>query len=244
MKIKVMTFNIQHGRNHNLDGDIIDLDLMVDVVKSCEPDILGLNEVRRGVPPCQNEKYPDEPAYFEDELGGNCFFGEAVEFDAGCLYGNALWSKYPFFKTQKYMIPDVPKKERETGVYYETRCILRTDFCIEGKMLTVLASHFGLAGGEQKNAVDVVLSIAETVNNPIVLMGDFNMTPDDFNLSRLSTVFTDAHGYFGKADYTFSSDNPKEKIDYIFTRDLNIISAHTEEVIASDHFPIVAEVEL
>ncbi len=244
MKLKIMTFNIQHGKNHNMPGEVIDLPLMVDVVSSCNPDILCLNEVRKGVSPCQNENYPDEPAFFENALGGNCYFDEALEFGKGCLYGNAVWSKYEFKHTQKYMIPDVPKEERESGVYYETRCILRTDYEIEGKPLTVLSSHFGLASGEQDNAVDTVFSVIETIDNPVILMGDFNITPEDYNISRLSTVFTDVHGYFGMGDYTFPSDKPEMKIDYIFTKDLKILDACTIERIASDHFPIIAEVEI
>ncbi len=239
MKLKVMTFNIQHGRNHNLPGDVIDLPLMLETVRSCDPDILSLNEVRKGH---EDNCYPDEPKFFEKSLGCYCYFGDALQFRAGRLYGNAVCSKYPFVKAQKYMIPDVPKEERK-GFYYETRCIIRSDYVIDEKQLTVLSSHFGLVPEEQDNAVDLVLKIAETINNPIILMGDFNMTPDNHNISRLASVFTDVHGYLGKSDYTFTSDKPKEKIDYIFSKGLKIVNADTVKVIASDHFPITAEFE-
>ncbi len=244
MRLKVMTFNIQHGRNHNLPGDVMDLSLMSATVLSYDPDILGLNEVRKGVPAYENELYPDEPAFFEESLGGNCYFGKAVEFGKGHFYGNAVWSKFPFAKTETHIIPDVPKTEREPGVYYETRCVIRSDYLIGDKKLTVLSSHFGLGSGEQDNAVDTVISIAETIDNPIILMGDFNITPDNPNIIRLSSVFTDVHSSLGKGEYTFSSDNPTEKIDYIFSRGLKIINADTIKVIASDHFPITAEFEI
>ncbi len=243
MKLKVMTFNIQHGRNHNLSGDVIDLPLMANTVKAQCADIVSLNEVRKGSNP-EIASYPDEPSFFENELGGNCYFGNTLELKPNCFYGNAVWSKHPFVKAEKYMIPDVPVQQRVAGYYYETRCILRTDYIIDGKVITVLNSHFGLGVGERDNAVDLALSLAENIDNPIILMGDFNMTPDDVNVKRLSAVFTDVHKELGSEELTFTSDNPHIRIDYIFTKGFKPLRANTVKVIASDHFPITAELEL
>lgn len=244
MKLKIMTFNIQHGRNHNLQGDIIDLPLMANTVISQAPDIVGFNEVRKGSEPQKTPHYPDEPAFFESQLGGNCYFGNTLELEKGCFYGNAVWSKYPFLNTEKFLVPDVPLEDRIPGFHYETRCVLRSDYEIQGKKLTVLSSHFGLGPQERDNVVDLVISLAETIDNPIILMGDFNMTPDDYNIKKLSQIFTDVHASLGKDELTFTSDNPVMRIDYIFTKGLKILTADTVKVIAADHFPIIAEVEL
>ncbi len=241
MKLRIMTFNIQHGRNHNLPGDVMDLNLMAQVIKDQNPHILSINEIRQGIN-TDNPAFPNQPEFFKNTLGGDCYFGNSLQFNGQCFYGNAVWSVYPFVKAQKFMIPDVPGEERTEG-YYETRCLLRTDYNIQGKPLTVLSSHFGLGKGESENAVQTALDIASTVDNPIILMGDFNITPDDPNIKRLTEYFTDVHAMLGREEFTFKSDNPYERIDYIFARGLTPISANTVKVIASDHFPITAEFE-
>lgn len=38
-----MSFNIQHGKDYV--NQVIDLDLMVDTIKKCQAEIIGLNEV-------------------------------------------------------------------------------------------------------------------------------------------------------------------------------------------------------
>ena len=43
MVIKFMSFNIQHGKD--FINQVIDLDLMVDMIKKCQAEIIGLNEV-------------------------------------------------------------------------------------------------------------------------------------------------------------------------------------------------------
>ena len=58
MKLKVMTFNMQHGLDYlkykslpkNEKYDCIDLDVMADAIRKCDPDIVGLNEVRGYTP--------------------------------------------------------------------------------------------------------------------------------------------------------------------------------------------------
>ena len=241
MKLKIMTFNIQHGRNNNLPGDVMDLNLMAQVIKDQNPHILSINEIRQGIN-TDNPAYPNQPEFFKNTLGGDCYFGNSLQFSETCFYGNAVWSVYPFVNKQKVMIPDVPKEERTEG-YYETRCILRTDYTIEGKPLTVLSAHFGLGKGESENAVQTVLDIAKSVNNPIILMGDFNVTPANPNIKRLAEYFIDVHAALGREEYTFTSNDPYERIDYIFAKGLTPISANTVKVIASDHFPITAELE-
>ena len=48
MKLRVTTFNIQHGSNYNLPGDVIDLPLMARTAASTGASVYGFNEIRRG----------------------------------------------------------------------------------------------------------------------------------------------------------------------------------------------------
>lgn len=241
-KIKLMTFNIQHGRNHNLSGDVIDLSSVAKLIKAQNADIVGINEIRKGVEKDHSSGLSDQPRFFSDVLGYECYFGKAIALNDRCDYGNAILSRFHIEKFEVLPISDPP--ERTDGYYYESRCILRTDYIIEGKKLTVLNSHFGLAPEEQTNAVDKVISICNTIDNSIVLMGDFNMTPDYRNIQRLYSVFDDVHKSLGTDRCTYPSNEPKERIDYIFVKGAKAVSADTINLIVSDHFAITATVQL
>lgn len=233
----VTTFNIQHGRNHNLPGDVIDFGLTAETVLSTGADFYGFNEVRRGaqegIP-----GFPDTPAVLGGLIGGTAIFGQAITLAPGKLYGNAAVSKLPVLGYEVVPIPD--PEARAGGRLYETRCIIRTAADVQGTPVTVLCSHFGLNRDERENAVAVIKRIADGCGTPLVLMGDFNMTPDDPCYAALACRFTDALAFAGKDEYTFPSDSPRERIDYIFVRGLRVISARTVKKIASDHFAVTA----
>lgn len=241
MKIKLMTFNIQHGRNHNLSGDVINLDAVADNIVSQKPDIVGLNEIRFGNNLDHSSGFSNQPQYLSEKFDGDCRFGRAITIFDSCEYGNAIMSKYPIINFELIPIPD--PNEKIEGYYYESRAMNRTDYCIDGKIITVLNAHFGLSPNEQTNAVNTVFSVVKEIDNPIILMGDFNMTPDNENIIRLAEYFVDAHSCLGKDRVTYPSDSPKERIDYIFVKGMKVISADTVERIVSDHYAITAELE-
>lgn len=235
-----MTFNIQHGRNHNIAGDVIDLPAMAENVRTQNPDICSLNEVRVGNNADHSSGFSNQPAFFAQALGYHSYFADAIALE-NYIYGNAVLSKAPMLECEKIMIPDVTDRE---GTHYESRCIIKSVYELGGKKLTVLNTHFGLGKGEDKNAVDTVLSLLEQIDTPVVLMGDLNKTPDDEQIKRLSSAMTDAHAYLGRDELTFPSDKPEIRIDYIFVRGAKVLSADTVKKVVSDHYAITAEIEL
>ena len=240
MKLRIMTFNIQHGRNHNFKGDVIDLPVMAQNVKDQSPDIVGFNEVRNGNNSDHSTGLSNQAEFFQGELGGTCKFGKAI-FIHGYDYGNAIWSKHNIKSFEVIPIPEVVEKVDE---WYENRCVIKTEYDFNGKKLTVLNSHFGLGKGESDNAVETVLDLAKDIKGPLVLMGDFNMTPDNPLIQKLSCVFTDSHASLGKDVLTFPSHSPEIRIDYIFVRDAKVIDANTVSKVVSDHYAITADIEL
>ena len=240
MKVKFMTFNIQHGRNYHFkDRDCIDLQLMADTVNSQNVDFVGFEEVRgKG----QTEFFPNEPYILSKLIKGSRRFGKAIDVKGGGPYGNLFISRFPIIKSRKVMIPDCVRVEGERG--YESRCIIESVIDCNGKPLTVLVSHFGLRQGEQVNAVDTALSLVRKSRYPVVLMGDFNMTPDNPLIKKISSEMTDVSVYTGTEGFTYASDDPKIKIDYIFVKDAKIIESHIVKVIASDHFPMTAVIDI
>lgn len=233
--MKIMTFNIQHGLDYV--NKVIDLDLFAHVIAKYEADVCGLNEVR-GEGPLVD--YEDQTEIIGGKLGFSRYFGEAIKVDEANPYGNAIVSRYPFKAVETIPIPD-PVDKSEPG-YYESRCVIRAIVKIEGKEICFLVCHMGLVTGERKNAVATLCRLVDESTLPTIVMGDFNMEPEDELLLPLRERLRDTAKLDEGADKaTFPSDAPRIKIDYIFYKGLECKRVETIKEVISDHLPIMAE---
>lgn len=232
--MKIMTFNTQHCANFITNK--IDFEVMADAIKSCGADIVGLNEMRdKGASP----GYATAQVPKLSELTGleNYYFAKAIEDGPGNPYGNGILSKYKFESVEVIMIPE-PETKRDSATY-ERRCILKA---VLENGYTVLVTHFGLSHEEQGCAVKELLNHIK--DEKCILMGDFNITPDNELLLPLRERMTDTSSIFECEKSSFPSDNPKIKIDYIFvSKDAEVISADIPNIVASDHRPHTAEIK-
>jgi endonuclease/exonuclease/phosphatase family metal-dependent hydrolase len=234
MKIKFMSYNTQHCLNFITRE--IDFDIIADTIKKCEADIIGLQEIRDEG---QDADYQSQAKIIAEKLGYHYYyFAEAIRFKGVNPYGNAIISRYPIISAETIMIPD-PEIKKYDG-YYETRCLLKATIDV-GNGLNVLVSHFGLNPDEQENAVETVISnISE---KSCVLMGDFNMDPDDPLIDKIREKLRDTG--MGLDEKTFPSDAPMRRIDYIFVSpNIKVLRTETPSLVVSDHLPYVVEIEL
>ena len=232
--MKIMTFNTQHCKNYL--EQFIDIPLMAKVIRDSGADIVSLNEMYgQGSAP----NYTDQTGTLAQMTGMHHYFARAIGYDGVKPYGNGLLSRLPIVEAQTIMIPDPPVKNGPKN--YETRCVLKAK--LEGG-ITVLVTHMGLNPNEEENAVQTVLENLET--EKCILMGDFNVLPDDPVLLPIRQRMKDAADLIpGPVPLTWPSDAPEKKLDYIFvTPDVEILWAEVPRIIASDHFPHVAEVKL
>ncbi|HHZ18438.1 MAG TPA: hypothetical protein GX390_04030 [Acholeplasmataceae bacterium] len=218
-----MTFNIQSC--HNYHTREIDIDLMAETIQSSRAEIIGLNEVY-GADPDQAEEIAKRLGYPYH------YFGQAI-IHRDRPYGNAIISKLPWKEIETIPIPD---PVRDTDEYYESRVVIRARF--EKPDFTLITTHFGLAKSEQVNAMRTVLSLLDEVKTPIVLMGDFNMVPDD---AKIRPLFERLHITYNPKIPSFPSVSPQRRIDYIFVSpDIEVIAAAIVSAVASDHLPHLA----
>ena len=236
-KLKIASFNIFSTRRYP-DSDKLDMTFSAAVIKQYSPDIVGLNEVSSG--PAFGEQ-PKEIA----KITGHDYYGftPILHLPKGREYGNGIMSKYPIKSVEMIKIPD-PEVKDEEG-YYESRCVLKAEIDVLGG-ITVLVSHFGLVNGEKKNAVETVMKLLGENPKRTILMGDFNMNPDDKILKPIFEALNDtANGYDEKDLLSWPSDKPERKIDYIFaTKDFKVEKTYTADEIGSDHKMILTEIEL
>ena len=269
MQYKIMTFNIQHGLDHlrrqalprpdysglseeqrrevaaaymvQIDRELIDLPKVAGGIRQIDPIFCGLNEVR-------NESnfpgFSDQAKTVAENAGMNYHaFGKAIDLFGQGPYGNGFVSSCPILSVETIGIPDPLVKDEDA--YYETRCILKAKVQLpDGRPLTVMVTHIGLAKAEARNAVETIL--ANTVpGEPTVLMGDFNLEPDSEILKPLWDGYTDTRPLLPAGTKTYPSHAPEIKIDYICVAGgVKALSAEVPELIISDHRPLSAVIEV
>lgn len=239
MKLRVVTYNIQHGHPYVEAGfDSINLSLFADTIRCLQPDVLGLNEVRgEGTSP----NFRAQAQWLADALGYHAFFAPAIEVPNGGPYGNAILTKVPIECPAIVPIPD-PVRDPSFQMY-ETRCLAKAHLPIGGG-ITLLVTHFGLHPNEAENAVRTVCSEIRASRYPVILTGDFNLTPDSRILQPIRELLKDTADSFSCPMLSYPSDRPHSKIDYIFvSSEFQTCFAAIPPVVASDHRPYVADLE-
>jgi len=116
---------------------------------------------------------------------------------------------------------------------------------VNGELIKVYVTHFGLAKAEQRNAVSTVVDLMKNESNPSFFMGDLNMQPDNEILAPIFDLLTDSADKIVGDTLTFASFDPKIKIDYIFSKkDVKFITAAPLDEMASDHRPYMVTAEI
>ncbi|MBR2461157.1 MAG: endonuclease/exonuclease/phosphatase family protein [Clostridia bacterium] len=236
MQIKLMSFNTMHCENYITKR--IELDRFAETIRGCGADIIGLNEMRGSG---EHPGYRAQTEYLAKQLGFDFYFAKAIDVKGNNPYGNGILSRYPIVSAETVMIPD-PLVRRYNG-YYESRCVLKARISTPAGELTVLVTHFGLNPDEQENAVATALSALEEKH--CVLMGDFNVTPENGLLAPIRAKLFDTAELFDKEQLSFPSDAPRIKIDYLFvSHDFSVSSADIPDIVLSDHRPHLATVSI
>lgn len=228
--MKIMSFNTLHCMDYKTRR--IDFGKFSDEILLSGASFVGLNEIRgKGF----LKDYTAQAEKLGKLTGMNYYFGKAINVKGLAPYGNAFLSKYPIVSAETIKIPDPLVK---TGhEMYESRCIIKAKVRIKEEY-TVLITHMGLNKDERENAVKLLLSLSE--KEKCIIMGDFNCTPEKEELKPLYKDFISR----GTDKFTFPSDKPDKKIDYIFTsKDIEIISEGVTENVVSDHLGVWVEIK-
>lgn len=238
MELTVMTYNIQSGRNLAQNQDIAHA---ISTVQKINPDILSLNEVHHCTEICPGGKCQAQAV--AEALRYPYFrFGRSIDHMGG-EYGNALISRFPIEEGEVFLIPDIPEEERDC--WFEPRTHLRCRLDLGGREILTLTSHYGLSDGEIRSAVRETLRLAGGTELPLLFMGDLNAKPASPLLAPLFSVFTDSAAGMEGAGFTFPSDHPRGKIDYLFHKNgFRTLEAWVPETTDSDHRPFCARLAL
>ena len=248
MLLKIGTYNICHCADFEgwETGEAlkVDVEKTARTIKNLQLDVIGLNEVYSEG---EKEEYIKQTERLASLAGYDyCAFAVGEKFSWTTI-GNSVLSRYPIIKLDSIVVEKPSEEERaiENASYWEDRVILVADVNVNGCVIKVIQSHFGLNLIEQKNIVRKVCEVIDESEYPVVLMGDFNVLPDNEVLSDIYSRLLSVTKETKQTVLTFSSYKPEKQIDYIFvSRSMEIKSCTVYDIVVSDHRPLTAEIVL
>ncbi len=249
MKLKIGTYNVCHCANFEewKEQDFVanvDVNKTANAIKRLNLDIIGLNEVYSEG---ENKEYFNQTERLAQLAGYKyCAFALGEKFSWTTI-GNAILSRYPIVNTHSVIAKKPDQKDRaiENAKWWEDRVVLSADIDVNGQTIKVIETHFGLNLIEQQNVVKVVCKLIDDSSYPVILMGDFNVLPDDPVLNDIYDRLFSATIVMDKKVKTFSSYKPTEQIDYIFfSKSMSLNSCDVHEILTSDHMPLTANITI
>lgn len=230
--IRVMTYNIHHAGG--VDGKV-DVERITKVIKDADPDLVALQEVDSGNPRSQKL---DESAEIGKLAGLHAHFEAAFDHKNGGQYGQCILSKEELLKTERVLLPQIKDEQRIAIV---------TEVKIHGEAIRFVGTH--LTHNDNAERVGQAKKLMEDLKGrdamPTILAGDMNSGPGADPIKVYNEYFTDTTG---KDSFTSPVEEPKHKIDWIFTNKggpWKVIDKKVlDEAVASDHRAVVVTLEL
>lgn len=240
-EITLMTYNIYHGEDPYNPGRS-NIREIADLINQIKPDLVALQEVDSMTNRTKNFN-PEGKLDVVHELGKltgmTPFFAKAIDFSEGG-YGEGILSRLPV-TFHAYSLP-IPNGGEERSL-----AVASVDLG-NGKSITFAGTHLCHEFAENRTAqVVAIKNILSGFKGAKVLTGDFNFTSEETGYSILSEDFLDVALKHGNPQNTYSSKDPKIRIDYFWLEketDWEIVSVEVLDVEYSDHKPVLIKVRL
>lgn len=233
-EMKVISYNIRYGWTDEYEYKPY---LSADYIWEQEADIIGFQEVCSGSINCS---FTDLYQFYKYMSGNYEYYAFG---DANYGFGQMLFSKYPIIEAKNMRFSDKAMMERTC---------LWVLLQIDDKQVEVFNVHLAHEGDEnpvRRAQLEELKGWVSQSQRPWIVMGDFNAEPDSFEIESffelLPEVFTEQY-YKIFTDYSYSSLNPYQRIDYIFfsehfdVRDYQILDNYG----FSDHKPVMSKLSI
>lgn len=231
--IRVMTYNIHVGIGMDKK---LDLRRIADVINKEKPDLVGLQEVDRSV---QRTQRIDEIAELSKLTRMEYAFAFNLPYQGG-QYGVAILSRFPITATEHRLYKNLREAERRGSIRAEVR--------IDGRVVHFVTTHLDYQHDDGRLfEAQQMLGALTDVKGPLIVVGDFNDIPAGDTYRLMRSIFDDVWLVTRDEGFSYPADKPTKRIDYIFTRRTDGIKTKRAWVIntlASDHVPVVADLEL
>jgi len=253
-KIKAMTYNIKYDNKNDTVNNWNDRkQKMVQLIKHYNPTFLGIQEGLH-----------NQVTYLDDNLKNYAFVG--VGRDDGKEKGE--YSSI-FYNTKKYKVLEsntiwLSKTPTKISVGWDASMERICTYALFQNKKTkqkvmVFNTHFDHIGVlARKNSAKLIVETIKKINKQnisVILMGDFNLTPDQEAIATLNSALKDSYTTSSKMPYGpkgtfngFTNRIMKNRIDYIFVQGFDVKSvAHIDDKMdnnkhISDHIPVMATI--
>ncbi len=234
--IRIMTFNIHHGEGLDRRHDLERIARLVDGA-----DLVALQEVDRfwGA----RSGFSDQLSWLADRMQMEAVFGANLDRDPAepgaprRQYGTAILSRLG--------IDDWAHTLLESAGDDEQRGLLVAYIDVGDSALTIANVHLESWSPAVRlsQAAQVREFLAAVAPGDMVLLGDFNATPDAPEIATMGVGLVDAWGVGGDGDgATFPSPVPGRRIDYVLVSpELSVRQASVIATDASDHFAVAVD---
>ncbi|HBG26469.1 MAG: hypothetical protein A2Y10_06155 [Planctomycetes bacterium GWF2_41_51] len=231
--IRLVSYNIAHAEGE--DG-VLNLSRIADVIEDTEGDIIGLQEVDNGK---ARSNYVDQAAWLANNLNMYYAYGPTIDN----TYGNAILSKYPILCVNNYKLPLYGSEEQ--------RAVMVATILIGGKVVHFANTHLINEVENMHIRNFQVKEILKIVNHftdiPIFMSGDFNERRSNPPMDLLKQIFKDSYNL---AEITINDENKWDHvmichsfIDSGGTVPYNETFINSVTQVASNHYPIIADIE-
>jgi endonuclease/exonuclease/phosphatase family metal-dependent hydrolase len=243
--LNMLTWNIRHGLGN--DGNV-DLPRIVSIIQDLDPDIIALQEVDVD---WERSGRTDQPREIAHALQMESCFGPnltQLTSEAHQHYGTMILSRYPI---QNWTNTPLPQRAE-----WEPRGLLEAHILVPGVGNVVIFNthlHVGdtLDGVMQRRSqAKCIANRVQSMDEPIVLAGDFNAQPGTDDLAPIEAVLADAWRAAGSSGEEFTiptrPHGPGDaRIDAIFmSRSFRVADCYpivtVKTRLASDHYPVLA----
>lgn len=239
-QLRILCYNIHYGQGNDGKYDVARL---ADVILQTKPDLVALQEVDVGV---KRSDRVHQAQRLGELTGLAVRFGPTQHYEGG-LFGNAVLTRFPILDVAIHPLPYTESTPERTT--YPRGAIAVTVTGPDGKSLRFISTHF------QHNVPEDRVAEAKAINQLFaaegdglrtILAGDMNAQPHEEPITELLMHWTNA---IDKAmTPTAPATMPRSRIDYVFYRSNSsfrfLESRVIPEVMASDHRPVLAILEL
>ncbi|GAA5220260.1 endonuclease/exonuclease/phosphatase family protein [Membranihabitans marinus] len=232
-----MTYNIHHA-NPPSKPNVIDIDAIAEVIREQNVDLVALQEV--DVHTIRSGQDLHQAKALADKLGMEYYFAKAFDYSGG-YYGNAVLSKMPILDSLRIPLPTMEGLNAEDRVYAG----VKVNYA--GHEIYFGSIHLDYKFKENNLAqTKMMLTGLDKIPGNHLIAGDFNVEENSETISLLDQYFT--RSCLPNCQPTIPVDNPEKAIDFIFFKPDHLVNSYTNKVIdekyASDHLPVVAELQL
>jgi endonuclease/exonuclease/phosphatase family metal-dependent hydrolase len=240
---RILTYNVH--RCIGVDGRVRP-ERIAEVIASCQPDIVALQELDVGRPRTNNI---DQAKIIARALDMQFHFHPALRLIEE-EYGDAILTPRPAKLVRAGSLPGLAGRPT-----LEPRGALWTSVNVGGAEVQVINTHLGLRRDERLAQVNTLLGTDwlghPACREPIILAGDFNALPRSRAYQRLAARLVDAQcaPRVQRPLATFPSRLPLLRLDHIFvSRSVEVLRVETIRTplarVASDHLPLFVEFQV